>query len=263
MLAPASARAATRTRARQIYDDLKREVRAYDHMGHGPLDIALVGPRRQASARSVARLLGGFRTRLPTYASTYHGQDEPGGLDQPEAFADFALALQGARLRRLQDPRLARRRRQARGRERCWVCARRVGDDWPLMIDPACELRTWMDALHVGRACDEAGYFWYEDPYRDSGGLGRRPQAPAREAEDAASGQRACARAGAEGGVRAGRRLRHDPRRPRIRHGHHRGDEDRPFLRGAGPGRPVPRLRPGAPRGHGRACATPTSTRWR
>ena len=44
-----------------------------------------------------------------------------------------------------------------------------VGDDWPLMIDPACELRTWMDALHVGRACDEAGYFWYEDPYRDSG----------------------------------------------------------------------------------------------
>ena len=37
------------------------------------------------------------------------------------------------------------------------------------MIDPACELRTWMDALYVGRACDEAGYFWYEDPYRDSG----------------------------------------------------------------------------------------------
>jgi L-alanine-DL-glutamate epimerase-like enolase superfamily enzyme len=25
-----------------------------------------------------------------------------------------------------------------------------------------------MDALYVGRACDEAGYFWYEDPYRDA-----------------------------------------------------------------------------------------------
>jgi L-alanine-DL-glutamate epimerase-like enolase superfamily enzyme len=23
--------------------------------------------------------------------------------------------------------------------------------------------------LYVGRACDEAGYFWYEDPFRDSG----------------------------------------------------------------------------------------------
>ena len=44
----------------------------------------------------------------------------------------------------------------------------RRGDDWPLMIDPACQLRTWMDALYVGRACDEAGYFWYEDPYRDA-----------------------------------------------------------------------------------------------
>jgi len=44
-----------------------------------------------------------------------------------------------------------------------------VGDDWRLMVDPACQLRTWMDALAVGEACDEAGYFWYEDPYRDSG----------------------------------------------------------------------------------------------
>jgi L-alanine-DL-glutamate epimerase-like enolase superfamily enzyme len=38
-----------------------------------------------------------------------------------------------------------------------------------LMIDPACELRTFADALYVGRACDEAKYFWYEDPFRDSG----------------------------------------------------------------------------------------------
>ena len=36
------------------------------------------------------------------------------------------------------------------------------------MIDSACELRTWNDALYVGRACEEANYFWYEDPYRDA-----------------------------------------------------------------------------------------------
>ena len=45
----------------------------------------------------------------------------------------------------------------------------RVGDDFYLMLDPACQLRTYMDALYVGRACDEANYFWYEDPYRDAG----------------------------------------------------------------------------------------------
>ena len=74
----------------EIWQDLRREIRAYDHMGHGPLDIALwdlAGKRRNVS---VARLLGGFRSRLPIYASTYHGQDEPGGLDTPQAFADYA-----------------------------------------------------------------------------------------------------------------------------------------------------------------------------
>ena len=45
-----------------------------------------------------------------------------------------------------------------------------VGEGYPLMIDPASQLRTWADALAVGRACDEARYFWYEDPYRDTGG---------------------------------------------------------------------------------------------
>ncbi len=38
-----------------------------------------------------------------------------------------------------------------------------------LMLDPACELRTFADALYVGRACDDGGYFWYEDPFRDGG----------------------------------------------------------------------------------------------
>jgi L-alanine-DL-glutamate epimerase-like enolase superfamily enzyme len=38
-----------------------------------------------------------------------------------------------------------------------------------LMIDPACELNTFADVLKVGRACDEANFFWYEDPGKDLG----------------------------------------------------------------------------------------------
>ena len=156
-------------RREEIWQDLRREVRAYDHMGHGPLDIALwdlAGKRRNVS---VTRLLGGFRTRLPTYASSYHGQEEPGGLDTPRAFADYASGLPGAGLRRLQDSRLAQWRRGPRS---ATVLAVRnaVGDGWPLMLDPASQLRTWRDALYVGEACDEARFFWYEDPYRDTGG---------------------------------------------------------------------------------------------
>ena len=67
-------------------------MRAYDHMGHGPLDIALWDLAGKRLGTSVARLLGGFRTRLPTYASTYHGAGRAGGLDTPEAFADYAAA---------------------------------------------------------------------------------------------------------------------------------------------------------------------------
>jgi L-alanine-DL-glutamate epimerase-like enolase superfamily enzyme len=151
-----------------IYDDLKREVRAYDHMGHGVLDIALWDLAGKKYQTSVAKLIGAFRERLPTYASTYHGQLEPGGLDTPEAYADYALACKeagfvGFKIHGWHD---GDARKEARN---LLQVRERVGPDMALMIDPACQLRTFLDALYVGQACDEANYFWYEDPYRDSG----------------------------------------------------------------------------------------------
>jgi L-alanine-DL-glutamate epimerase-like enolase superfamily enzyme len=151
----------------QIFDDLKREIRAYDHMGHGALDIALWDLAGKRLGCSVGRLLGAFRDRLPVYASTYHGQESGGGLDSPEAFADYARACRdrgfhGFKIHGWHDGDARREARNLLGVRAA------VGADWPLMIDPACELRTWMDALYVGRACDEAGCFWYEDPFRDA-----------------------------------------------------------------------------------------------
>lgn len=151
-----------------IYDDLKREVRAYDHMGHGPLDIALWDLAGKKYNTSVACLLGAFRERLPTYASTYHAQLEPGGLDSPEAFADYAQScieagFVGFKIHGWHDGDARREAHNLLG------VRQRVGEGAYLMIDPACQLRTFMDALYVGHACDEANYFWYEDPYRDAG----------------------------------------------------------------------------------------------
>jgi L-alanine-DL-glutamate epimerase-like enolase superfamily enzyme len=151
-----------------IYDDLKREIRAYDHMGHGPLDIALWDLAGKKHGLSVAQMVGAFRRRLPTYASTYHAQSEPGGLDTVEAFCDYAeeCQAQGFVGFKIHGWHEGDARKEARN---LLAVRQRVGDGMYLMIDPACQLRTWMDALYVGRACDEAGYFWYEDPYRDSG----------------------------------------------------------------------------------------------
>ncbi|HTM79292.1 MAG TPA: enolase C-terminal domain-like protein, partial [Devosia sp.] len=35
--------------------------------------------------------------------------------------------------------------------------------------DAASELQTLADAIYVGKACDEGGYIWFEDPFMDAG----------------------------------------------------------------------------------------------
>jgi len=150
-----------------IYDDLKREARQFDHMGHGPLDIALWDWQGRALNCSVSTLLGGYRKKLPAYASTYHG-DRNGGLDSKEAFADFALdcADMGYKAFKIHGWHEGNIREEA---ELALYVRKMVGDDMTLMLDPACQLRSFADALYVGRACDDANFFWLEDPYRDSG----------------------------------------------------------------------------------------------
>jgi L-alanine-DL-glutamate epimerase-like enolase superfamily enzyme len=150
-----------------IYNDLKRALRKHDRMGIGPVDIALWDIAGKLYDAPVSQLLGGFRTGLPAYASTYHGDDN-GGLNTPEAFADYAV-----RCRNMGYPAF-----KIHGwgngpiqREVATVLATRraVGDGMDLMLDPACEYNTWADTLKVGLACDEAHFLWLEDPYKDGG----------------------------------------------------------------------------------------------
>jgi L-alanine-DL-glutamate epimerase-like enolase superfamily enzyme len=151
----------------QIYDDFKRISRKLGAFGHSPLDIALWDMAGKRYGASITTLLGGFRTRLPTYASTFHG-DRNGGLSTKEAFADYAEYCYGLGFRafKIHGWTVTDRREEAAN---VLHVAARVGDRMDLMLDPACELRTFADALYVGRACDEARFFWFEDPFRDGG----------------------------------------------------------------------------------------------
>ena len=151
----------------QIYDDFKRALRQYDHMGHGPIDICLWDLAGKKFSASITTLLGGWRKRLPTYASTLHG-DRNGGLSSPKAYADFAeqcyeMGYRAFKIHGWGEGNVAEEI------ETILTVGKRVGDRMKLMVDPACELRTFADALAVGRACDEVGFFWYEDPFRDTG----------------------------------------------------------------------------------------------
>ncbi|WP_227377651.1 enolase C-terminal domain-like protein [Haladaptatus halobius] len=153
------------------WSEVKRALRKYDRMGIGPIDIALWDFAGKYYNAPIHELLGTYRTRLPAYASTYHG-DENGGLDSPEAFADFAeecydRGFDGYKIHGWGGSDASRKI----DREIAAVHAvgERVGDKMDLMLDPACEYETFGDALKVGRALDEEGFYWYEDPFRDAG----------------------------------------------------------------------------------------------
>jgi L-alanine-DL-glutamate epimerase-like enolase superfamily enzyme len=151
----------------RIYTDVKRALRQVARIGLAPVDIALWDLAGKYYQTPVYRLLGGYKERLPCYASTYHG-DTNGGLDSPDAYADFAQQCQ-----ELGYPafKVHGWGRAPIAQEIATVHAvrKRVGDGMDLMLDPACEYTTFGDALKVGWACDAARFFWYEDPFRDGG----------------------------------------------------------------------------------------------
>jgi L-alanine-DL-glutamate epimerase-like enolase superfamily enzyme len=153
------------------WSEVKRALRKYDRMGMGPIDIALWDFAGKYYDAPIHELLGTYRERVPAYASTYHG-DENGGLDSPEAFADFAeecrdMGYTGFKIHGWGGG--DEQRELQREIETVHAVGERVGDEMDLMHDPACELETFADALKLGKALDEQEFFWYEDPYRDGG----------------------------------------------------------------------------------------------
>jgi len=154
-----------------LWSNIRRGLRKYDGMGQGPVDIALWDLAGKYYDAPIHELLGTYRESIPTYASTYSA-DDAGGLASPEAYADFAEECydQGFPAFKIHPWSGSDAARDIeREIKTVHAVGQRVGDRMDLMLDPACEYETFADALQVGRACDEEGFFWYEDPYRDGG----------------------------------------------------------------------------------------------
>jgi L-alanine-DL-glutamate epimerase-like enolase superfamily enzyme len=149
------------------YNEAKRLSRKTTAAGYSNIDIALWDLAGRKAGLSIGTLLGGYRKVLPSYISTFHG-DRNGGLSSKEAFADYAVAARemGFGAFKIHGWSDATRREEA---ENVLHIRKTVGDGLDLMLDPACELQTFADALYVGRACDDARMFWLEDPYMDGG----------------------------------------------------------------------------------------------
>jgi L-alanine-DL-glutamate epimerase-like enolase superfamily enzyme len=149
-----------------IYNHMKRALRHFDMSGIGVIDICLWDIAGKYFDAPLYRLLGGKKRPLPAYASTMH-PDDSGGLSTPEHMADFAqqcieMGYQAYKMHVWGNL-------ISREVETVLTVRDRIGDGIPLMLDPASQYPTFGDAITVGRACDEAKYFWLEDPYRDGG----------------------------------------------------------------------------------------------
>jgi L-alanine-DL-glutamate epimerase-like enolase superfamily enzyme len=151
----------------RFYSDIRRALRQVARIGFAPVDVALWDLAGKYHETPVYRLLGGYKESVPCYASTYHG-DEVAGLSSPEGYAEFALQCRelgypAFKIHGWGTGPLAREIDTVR------AVREAVGSGMDLMLDPACEYVTFGDALKVGRACDDARFYWYEDPYRDGG----------------------------------------------------------------------------------------------
>ncbi len=127
------------------WSEIKRALRKYDRMGIGPIDIALWDFAGKYYDAPIHELLGTYRTSIPAYASTYHG-DENGGLDSPEAFADFGeecadRGFPGYKIHGWGGSDSSRD--LERELEAIHAVGERVGDRVDLMYDPACEYETF------------------------------------------------------------------------------------------------------------------------
>lgn len=151
----------------EVFNLCKHRHRHLGGVGYSAIDICLWDLFGKKVGQPIAALLGGFRWKLPAYASTITG-DRNGGLSSPEAYAEFAIQCHELGYRGF--------------KMHCWTdgnpqdeiatisaVARAVGGRMDLMTDPASHLRTYADALKVGRACDDHDFYWLEDPLADCG----------------------------------------------------------------------------------------------
>jgi L-alanine-DL-glutamate epimerase-like enolase superfamily enzyme len=136
--------------------------RFVDPIAIGAVDVALWDILGKAAGMPVHRLLGTHRERVPAYFSSGHHES-------PESYAEEALYWRdrGWRGYKLHPPSAAiwtgPRPPASADIEACAAVREAVGAEMTLMLDAVWSYG-YPEALDVGRAIEELGYYWYEDP---------------------------------------------------------------------------------------------------
>ena len=150
-----------------IFQTVRRATRPAHSYGLSYLDCALWDLAGKVQGASLTEMLGGHRTEIPAYASCHNG-DRLDNLPTKEAVSDFFLSLKerGFRGFKMHSWHAGDKWEEA---ENVRHMRQTLGERVELMLDPACVFNSLSDAIFVGKACEEAGFRWFEDPIRPTG----------------------------------------------------------------------------------------------
>ena len=131
------------------------------------VDLALWDLAGRALNQPVYKLLGGYRDKVPAYASTMCGDDLKGGLGTPEDYARFAewcmkRGYPAFKLHTWQPPYKGAPSVK-RDLEACATVREVVGPDVPLMLDPY-HYYDREAALALAKGLEKLNYYWMEEP---------------------------------------------------------------------------------------------------
>jgi L-alanine-DL-glutamate epimerase-like enolase superfamily enzyme len=131
------------------------------------VDQALWDLAGQALDMPVYKLLGGYRDKVPAYASTMCGDELAGGLDTPEAYAKFALqcverGYPAFKLHTWQPP-VTGAPDAKWDIAACAAVREAVGDEIALMLDPY-HYYSREEAAYLAKELERLNYHWMEEP---------------------------------------------------------------------------------------------------
>jgi len=122
----------------------------------GLADIALWDITAKVAGLPLYKVIGGYRDRIPAYASTVT-------FETTEAFLDVADQCIEAGFRAIKLHAWGDYRKDAK---LCQDLRKHVGPDIALMYDGSAGFDL-VEAIWLGRALEEADYLWYEEPMRE------------------------------------------------------------------------------------------------
>ena len=144
-------------RTTALWSAMWRHNRFVSARAIGALDVALWDLKGKALGQPIHRLIGTCRDSVPAYPSS-------ACLETPQDYAEEAFHFQS---RGFTAYKIHPHGKPGEDVEICRAVRKAVGDRMALMLDSMWAYG-YEDALRVGRAIEELGFLWYEDPLHET-----------------------------------------------------------------------------------------------